>query len=225
MLKFVKGEPALIIGKSLVVADLHLGLEYELDASGFKIPDQAGAMYRRVAALLGESGCDEVVVLGDIKHTIVRPLPEAQQSVFNFVEKLGRIAKVTLVQGNHDGGLKQRFPQMVASGGLDKGGAWLFHGHAAPAKTAKTMVMGHMHPVVEFHDSVGGRVSERAWLRCPLKKPAGGVLYVMPAFNPLLGGADVRRGISGPMRQKIDYKASEIYLLDGLYVGEVGDLK
>jgi putative SbcD/Mre11-related phosphoesterase len=223
MLQFLKDNPALLIGKTLVIADLHIGLEYELAGSGFNIPNQTDTMLSRVSRLIKENRCKELVILGDIKHTILRAPPEARQDVLRFVERLQDKVEVTLVQGNHDAGLRNYFPDMVSSKGLKMRGTYLLHGHALPGATMKKMVMGHMHPVVEFRDSLGGRVSERVWLRCPLKK--GGTLYVMPAFNQLLGGTDVRHGILGPMKKYVDYKASEIYLTDGLYVGEVGDLK
>ncbi|HYB68199.1 MAG TPA: hypothetical protein VEC97_01500, partial [Candidatus Acidoferrales bacterium] len=96
-----------------------------------------------------------------------------------------------------------------------------FHGHQWPSPDllkCKTLVMGHVHPVVAFRDPAGFRVTRQVWVkaRCntaqltevllrkrkvkieenPEKtlreyykiKPKTSQLFIMPSFNDFLGG-------------------------------------
>jgi len=220
MLKFLVNEPALMIDRALVIADLHLGLEYELLASGINIPDQADRMVKRIRRLVKENRAKELIIIGDLKHTIARVSWPEQEEISEFMGKLEKIAKVTVVKGNHDGNIEQYVKRTYPPEGFDYRGYWILHGHANPPKHAlkKTIIMGHLHPSVEFKDSLGGRISERVWIRTPN-------VIVMPAFNELLGGVDVRVGILGPMKKHIDPKKAELYLLDGLHIGKMSELK
>lgn len=223
MLRFVTGEPALVAGGSLVIGDLHLGLEHELAAAGIRIPEQTGRTLRRIRRLLEETGCRELVVLGDLKHTVTGA-PETPE-VVRFINELERSVKVTLVQGNHDGTLRDHFPGMVPGSGFRRRDCYFLHGHAAPDKAAfrcRHIIMSHLHPALEFRDSLGGRMTERVWMRGPVK--GGAELVVVPAFNDLLGGIDVRVGMMGPMRKFVDEGRLELFLLDGTPLGRLRDL-
>jgi len=220
MLKFIVDEPALVIGKALVIADLHLGLEYELLASGFNVPDQADRMLKKIKRLLRENACNELIIIGDVKHTIARLSWPEQEELSGFLRPLEKIAKVHIVKGNHDGNIERYASNVHPTTGFEYRQYWIMHGHAKPPEKAKnkTIILGHMHPIVEFRDSLGGRLSERVWIRTDK-------LIVMPAFNDLLGGIDVRRGLLGPMKKQIDPKKADLYLLDGLHLGKISQLK
>jgi hypothetical protein len=220
MLKFIVNEPALMIGKTLVIADLHIGLEYELLAAGFNVPDQAQTMLKKIKRLLRENKCKELIIIGDVKHTIARLSWPEQEEISEFFRPLEKITKVHIVKGNHDGNIERYVSNVHPTEGFEYKGYWIMHGHARPPKEAagKTIILGHMHPVVEFRDSLGGRLSERVWIRTNKS-------IVVPAFNDLLGGIDVRKGLLGPMKKHIDPKRAELYLLDGLHLGKISQLK
>jgi len=220
MLKFLVNEPALMIDRALVIADLHLGLEYELLANGINIPDQAERMVKRIRRLVKENRAKELIIIGDLKHTIAGVSWPEQEEISEFMGKLEKLCPVTVVKGNHDGNIEQYVKKVYPPEGFDYHGYWILHGHANPPKRAlkKTIIMGHLHPSVEFKDSLGGRLSERVWIRTPN-------VIVMPAFNELLGGVDVRVGILGPMKKHIDPKKAELYLLDGLHIGRMSELR
>jgi len=220
MLKFLVNEPALMIGKTLVIADLHIGLEYELLAAGFNVPDQAQTMLKKIKRLLRENKCKELIIIGDVKHTIARLSWPEQEEISEFFRPLEKITKVHIVKGNHDGNIERYVSNVHPTEGFEYKGYWIMHGHAKPPKEAagKTIILGHMHPVVEFRDSLGGRLSERVWIRTDKS-------IVVPAFNDLLGGIDVRRGLLGPMKKHIDPKRAELYLLDGLHLGKISQLR
>jgi len=220
MLKFIVNEPALMIDRTLVIADLHIGLEYELLHSGFNVPNQGEVMLKRIKRLLKENGCRGLIIIGDVKHTIARLSWPEQEEISEFFRPLEKITNVHIVKGNHDGNIENYVHNVHPTEGFEYKGYWIMHGHARPPEKAKdkTIILGHMHPIVEFRDSLGGRLSERVWIRTD-------TAIVMPAFNDLLGGIDVRRGLLGPMKRHIDPKKAELYLLDGLHLGKISQLK
>ena len=218
MLKFLTNEPALVIGKALVIADLHIGLEYELLKSGFNVPDQSHTMLKKIKRLLKENNCNELIIIGDLKHTITGLSWPEQEELSEFLSELEKMATVYVVKGNHDGNIENYAKRVYPPSGFDYKGYWIMHGHAKPPMGKKMTIMGHMHPVVEFRDSLGGRITERVWIRTDK-------IIVMPAFNDLLGGQDVRSGLLGPMKRELDPKKADLYLLDGLYLGRISQLK
>lgn len=219
MIRFLRNEAACVIGKSLILSDIHIGFDRELEESGFRLPRQTDILIQKIKKLVKENKCKELIILGDLKHSItVRPDIEETKS---FVNKLKEFVKSILVQGNHDGALQNYLDIEVKSGkGFKKGKYYFMHGHALPKKQAfdcEKIISSHLHPIVEFHDSLGGRISERVWLR-------GKQLIVMPAFNELLGGVDIRESGLGHFKKYFDIEELDLYLIDGLYLGRVEDL-
>jgi putative SbcD/Mre11-related phosphoesterase len=206
MLRFIVNEPALLLGKALVVADLHLGLESDLAKSGIRIPSQTGKISGKIKKLLSENDCRELIILGDIKHVIPGlPYPEKAE-VLDFIGQFA--VPVKIIKGNHDGSI-QNYLKIYKE--INREGYLLTHGHMKIRRTKKKIISGHVHPVLEFRDGLGGRISERVWI-------AGKNHIIMPAFNDLLGGVDVRNF-------EKDVKDADLYLLDGLYLGRISDLQ
>ncbi|MET1124647.1 MAG: metallophosphoesterase family protein [Archaeoglobaceae archaeon] len=114
------GRDFLRIGKTYVVADLHLGL--------VRIADRA--VLERLSSLADRG---EVVVAGDARH-LGKPFP---------LEDLLSLPNVVIVKGNHDAGLE-------AERVVVKGKYAIFHGHTLPdeAFDAKVWIVGHAHPAV-----------------------------------------------------------------------------
>jgi putative SbcD/Mre11-related phosphoesterase len=221
MLKFIVDEPALMIGKTLVIADLHIGLEYELLSRGFNIPDQSDMMLGRIRRIFKENKCKELIVIGDLKHRIMKIAWPEQEEISEFVGKLEKLGPVKVVKGNHDANIENYVRNVVPATGFEHKGYWIFHGHAKPPKEAAKMkqIAAHMHPKIEFKDSLGGRVSESVWVR-------SGNLVIMPNFNHLLSGTNVAGDeVFKPMRDYIDPKKAELYLLDGLYLGTIAEIQ
>ncbi|MEM0372359.1 MAG: metallophosphoesterase [archaeon] len=215
-MKFVNGEPALVIGKKLVIADIHLG--FEKHVKGLNVGSQTKKISNDVIRLLKENRCKELIILGDIKHSVsIRPDLEEVKA---FVADVKKHAKITLVTGNHDGSLKNYLDIRVADGrGYRDGRYYFMHGHAAPKKecTGCVVISSHLHPVIEFRDDLGGRIVEKAWV-------VGKKLVIVPAFNPLMGGIDIRKSNLSALKKMFKREALGIYLLDGLYLCNVSDL-
>lgn len=215
-MKFIRGTPALVIGRKLVIADVHLG--FEKHVKGLNVGNQTKRIANNVIRLLRENHCDELIILGDVKHSVtIRPDLE---DVRSFIAEVKKHATITLVMGNHDGSLQNYLDVRVIGGrGYRDGRYYFMHGHAAPKKESAgcTVISSHLHSVIEFRDSLGGRTIEKVWL-------VGPKLIIIPAFNPLMGGIDVRKSSIGVLGKRFDRRALGIYLLDGLYLCNVGDL-
>lgn len=255
MLKVVPKEAALILkdgaeggsGGTILVSDLHLGLEKEMAAKGFRIPPYSIKILDRINAMAEKYGADRIVVLGDVKHSIGK-VEDIDWNVLPwfFDTLLDIFSSVEVVPGNHDGGIKTLLPSRVKlhpSSGIVVGTeekVGVTHGHSWPAQdviTCGRMVIGHSHFRYEMRDRFGAKSKEAVWLFAPydipaLSRKAGfeydgtaveGQLTVMPPFNNLVGGQAInaKGGFDfGPVLASgaVDVKGADIFLLDGTRV-------
>jgi len=248
-LKFVTGEPALLAGRTLFMADIHVGIEYEYRQSGINMPSQTGKLISRIESLLKQTKAASLVLIGDIKHKVPGISWQEEREVPAFLQRLAEKTEVYVVPGNHDGGIAKFIPKGVKlypmQGGLF-GNVYASHGHTWPEPSfskAKYFIMSHSHPQVEFRDRLGYRWGERIWIRAKLDKTkirekykgakAVPELIVMPAFNPLSGGIPVNRKKQpqeiekqhiSPILKSARMRTAKIYMLDGTYLGELGKL-
>jgi len=236
----VPDSPALVVNESedwLVVADLHVGIEVQLRAAGFNIPTQMPKMLSSLVEL--RERADNLLILGDLKHKIPSVGRREDKEIRHLMgELLDEYDRIVVVAGNHDGGLTSALPEAVeaiSSRGMRLGDVGVFHGHVWPSDEvmgANRVVMGHTHPSVVFVDSLGGRRTEKCWLRSKLDcgkvaeryETCPGELIVVPAFNPLLTGTPVnaeKRSMLGPIfRNEVADRATyRAYLLDGTNLG------
>ncbi|MEM7818704.1 MAG: metallophosphoesterase [Candidatus Aenigmatarchaeota archaeon] len=245
-IRFIQDYPALFIKKEkvLVIADLHLGLEHELFKSGIIIPSQAEKFKNMIDFLLEKTKVKTLLILGDIKHKVpgisFREIKEIPKLFFHLIKKV----KVICVRGNHDDNISSILPKEVkvySSKGLRLGKYGFFHGHAWPSKNLMLcdyLFMGHVHPYVEFKDSLGYRSIEQVWVKGELNKKLVKEKYnlekvgkleiiIFPTFNKLLGGIAINKiadkELIGPILANnfLDVKECEAYLLDGTYLGKI----
>jgi len=244
MLKFLYGKPALAFGKSVCVADLHIGYEAHLRGKGVRLGSQLEGMKEELAGLLAETGAERLVLLGDVKHSIPNPETEELMALRNFFSTLAEKAEIIVIKGNHDGNIEEfaREAKVFPSEGIVVDGVGLFHGNAWPAPGVVECgwaALGHSHPCVEVADAEGRRV-ERAWAvgkadargllgKYPGANP-GLKIVLMPAFNPLLGGYRLNRKGGGRMlgpflsRGMFKFAEAQIYLLNGVGLGRLSSL-
>lgn len=186
-------ESALLLkpDKILVVADLHLDIEYEIYQSGISIPNQIEKIRKRIDALLLTHNIKHLIFLGDIKHNIpvasyqeIKEMPNflehfsknRKQFVGQTAKHFSKKVKVSIVKGNHDGDIERFAPKEIkifdGSGFAIKNFGFA-HGQAWPAANllnCKYLVIGHEHPAVQFQDSLGFRSIEHCWLKCKISK-------------------------------------------------------
>lgn len=229
----IAGEAVLIAEgthKVMVVADVHLGIEYELWLGGANVPSQTGKLQNRLLALMKAHEPDRLVMLGDLKHNVPRTSWQERIEVPDFINVLSQIVEVTLVPGNHDTGLWDlaQGAEVCEPEGVLIDGVGYFHGHTWPSPevlSAKRLVTAHLHPAVRLVDPLGASRSERVWVRAFLNEHKKEIV-VMPAFNPLCGSLPLNEmnDAKGPIMKLVDLSRSMIYLLDGTYLGRLGEI-
>ena len=251
MLRIVPGDAALVFTDegetTLLISDLHLGLEKEMAKKGFRLPAYSVRMVDRIRDLADRYGARRLAVLGDVKHTVGK-VEDIDWGVIPwfFDTMLDLFMSVEVVPGNHDGSIKTVLPPrvvlhpskgMVLGRGRNRIG--LAHGHAWPSEEAiatRNLVIGHSHFTYEMRDPLGSRSRESAWVTAKfdvaeLMKGAGyrstakgkGKLTVMPPFNRLVGGQPINRSRSfefGPVlsSRSVSLEEADIFLTDGTRV-------
>ncbi len=219
--EIVPDEPAVRVGKALVVADLHIGIEMELLRNGIRIPFQTDRLAERINRIAELEGVSELIIDGDLKHDVSTNFGVQAAEVARFLEEVR--VPVRVVKGNHDGGL-----EALPSTGILYGSLGIFHGHAYPDPSlldAKYWITAHVHPFFGFRD--GGKIyKEPCWIvgrvnREFLKERYGKArnikIVVLPAFSDVVGGTAVNiKGITGPLSSMI--RDPSFFLLDGTEV-------
>ena len=232
MLNLLLPHPAALVKtsktKTLLIADPHLGWEVQLQAKGIHIPSQTIKILNKLTAIITEYKPDRLVILGDVKYTVVSHEFGEWQDIPDFFEKLeSLIGSISVVRGNHDANLEPLLPENVEflpATGVVVGDVGVFHGHKWPSPAllgCKTLVMGHLHPVVVFRDPTGCKIARQIWMKAKcdtegltkillqksklkiegsitetLKKhynikPKTEEIFIMPSFNDFLGGRPV----------------------------------
>ncbi|MFH0889709.1 MAG: metallophosphoesterase [Candidatus Aenigmatarchaeota archaeon] len=245
--KFVTNEPAVLFGKTLVIADLHIGVEYELYKAGIRIPKQTGKLFERIKQLIKTTKANRLVLLGDLKHYIPYFSIQEMREIPIFLNNLSKLIKVDIVPGNHDGDLKNHISPEVEFHGTDGfclNDVYFNHGHSWPKKDvleAEYLLIGHIHPCIGFRDKLGFKFIEQAWIRLNLDKRKLLEHYrstvtnnkvkvlkiiIIPAFNRFVGGRpfDPHGKSNAPVIRLADVKNAEAYMLDGTDIGKLKKL-
>jgi putative SbcD/Mre11-related phosphoesterase len=180
LLKVVPKEAALLFRRgdstTILVSDLHLGLEKELASKGFRVPPYSMKILDRIRDMAEKYRAERIVVLGDVKHSIGK-VEDIDWNILPwfFETLLDLFQSVDVVPGNHDGGIKSLLPGRVrlhpASGvvigedGEERVG--VTHGHSWPSQdviATGNVVIGHSHFRYEMEDRFGIKSRESVWL-------------------------------------------------------------
>lgn len=227
---------------TIVVGDLHVGLETELRAKGVNLPSQTERMRGRLLSIIHATGAKRLVVIGDLKHRIPFSTRQEARELPGFFAHFP--AEVELVPGNHDVDFQDYLSIEVRDvDGIVLGDVGLLHGHTWPSEDvmrARTIVTCHNHPAVMLMDELGHRHKEPAWVRASFTKkawerypdlPKDAQLIVMPAFNDLTGGTafNAREGerLLGPLfgNGYVDTDNARLWTTDGVELGTIHQLK
>ena len=219
MLEPIPGEPVGIADcgteRALVVADYHAGLEIGLRRDGVELDSRSEMRRESIHRLLEAEPVDRVVFLGDLGDSIGKPKREERAETRKLLRSITDRVSVTITKGNHDGRI---------------GDVGFCHGHTWPSEAvaaAPLVCTAHEHPQVRLTDEVGGRRTERVWLRgqldptgFPEYSNVGENLVVCPAFNDLSGGTAINEseGFLSPFLPD-GLREGEAYLLDGTRLG------
>jgi putative SbcD/Mre11-related phosphoesterase len=278
MLKLLLPHPAVLIKtgktKTLVIADPHIGWEMALQDKGIHVPSQTPKLLQKLVAVLSKYKPDALLILGDVKYTVVATEPGEWHDIPDFFSDLkNHVGNIAIVRGNHDANLEPLLPENIKflpATGTIIGDIGLFHGHKWPSPMllkCKTLIMGHLHPVVVFRDPAGFKITRQVWVKAKCNttqlsktllqkqrikiegtpeetakkhynfKPRTDQIFIMPSFNDFLGGRPINETkprrksqtptMIGPVlrSEAVDVNNSEIYLLDGTYLGTLNHLR
>jgi len=237
MLNLLLPNPAAMVKtgktKTLLIADPHIGWELALQERGIHVPSQTVKILNKLITVVTEYKPDRLVILGDVKYSVVSSKFGEWQDIPGFFKKIqSYVSDVSVVRGNHDANLEPLLPEsikLLPASGEVIGDVGVFHGHKWPSPIllgCKTLVMGHLHPVVVFRDPAGFKITRQVWMRANCNPEAlakvllqkqgvkieGSVsetlqknyavklkvseVYVMPSFNDFLGGRSVNESRS-----------------------------
>ena len=234
----VYGIPALKAGNSLVICDLHIGVESHLRAKGFHLVSHTSDMRQAILDAADED-VNRLIVIGDVKDSVPGSTKQEYAEIPYFFESLfERFNSIDVVRGNHDTMIEEFLPSKVRirpASGMKIDDIGLIHGHTWPSEEVmdcETLIMGHNHPAVMFRDGVGRQMTEPCWFRGEFvqtenekysKLPKR--FIVVPAFNRMLGGSPVNvigEDLLGPVLNSdmLGLDDAHLYLLDGIDLGK-----
>ncbi|NJE49057.1 metallophosphoesterase [Thermococcus sp. 9N3] len=183
-------EKALLLGKNLIIADLHLGYEIAMAREGFYLPRVFHEVVGDLKGLIRRERPKRLIINGDLKHSFIPEWRERAELKAFFEEINPLVEEIVLVRGNHDVGtlwLRELGVEVVDE--LELGRWKLVHGHKVVE--GERFIIGHEHPAIRLRDEVGAIVKVPAFL-------LGEKLIVLPAFSPWAYGNDVLREIVSP---------------------------
>lgn len=237
----ISGTPALKYDRTLIIGDLHIGLESHLLSKGFHVITRTWEMFDSIVET--SKDCDRLIILGDIKDSVPGTSKQEYREIPAFFDSLLEyFDDIDVVRGNHDTNIEEFLPSGVRirpASGLKVGDVGYVHGHTWPSPDVMecdTLVLAHDHPAVMFRDGVGKVTTEPCWLRGKFASVASekyGMLpsefIVIPAFNKMLGGSPVNiigEPLLGPIlnSELLDLDNARIYLLDGMDLGKRKDM-
>lgn len=231
----------------LVAADIHIGLEHELMLGGITIPGQTDKILYRMLEYLRAIKPDRLVLLGDVKHNVPKTSWREWREIPKFLADLSSFVDVDIVPGNHDSDLADMAPpgvRMHPSTGFVLDGIGYFHGHTWPDERvlrADRLVAGHLHPAIRLEDPLGHATVRPVWAKAQLLARVAAEHYALsidclsdreiiiaPAFNHLCGGLALNEPMDdphGPLMAMVDWDDARIYLLDGMELGTLFEIK
>lgn len=244
-LKMLYPYPSLLIKDGLsyvIISDLHIGFEARFIDKGITIPPSTLQMRNELEKLIAKNNPDQVIILGDIKHSITFASDMERIEINTFFEELSELSKVTVITGNHDGMISSLLPKCVQvneNSHMIIDDILLLHGHTKiplDNDNLKTIIMGHLHPTYNrINFPISGK---QVWLilhvssRSLFNNDDDSIIqiYVLPSFNRELAqiGFTSNRGkIVSPIIRRINNHIlhSEIVTLEGDIIGDLDSLQ
>ncbi|MEW6063040.1 MAG: metallophosphoesterase [Nanoarchaeota archaeon] len=191
----------------LVMSDLHIGYEEALNKQGIFIPRfHFKDILEKIKNIIKKVDVKRVVFTGDLKHefgTISGQEWKDILSLFDFLKD----KEIIIIKGNHDKTIKylaEKRKEVKIRDCYKINDVCILHGDAIlknnDIKSAKTIIIGHEHPVVSFRK----RSNEK--FKCfMLGEWYGKKIIVMPSMNPVVMGSDItKEKLLSPFLNNID---------------------
>ena len=234
------------LGRFIVISDLHIGFEEKFKASGINIMSNVESMATEIEQLLQQEKADNLIIAGDIKSGTDRIFQSEWENVPRFLNRISKLSQITIVPGNHDGGINFLKPEAVRLAdinGLLISDSLVLHGHTRPLlkyKDCRRLIMGHVHPVFQKRGSPLSGQPVWAFLKIRRKAIFKEMVdeensmievIVMPSFNTDLAStgyaieaAQSERRISPIVRELQGADEAIVTTLSGEVLGDVSIL-
>ena len=191
---------ALLVGEWAVVADLHIGYEYELGRSGTALPDIVlPGVLEGLRRVKETHGVECLAVAGDFKHSFSKESGAGWRAIDAALEGISSLfGEVHIIRGNHDNYLLNHIKRRGDTGivwhedHMLINGLRVFHGYREAPPGDGWMVMGHEHPAVVLSDDLAVKGRFRSYMILD-----GARILVLPSFNTVMPGVDVGSLLSG----------------------------
>ncbi|AEC52800.1 hypothetical protein PNA2_1886 [Pyrococcus sp. NA2] len=208
---------AVMLGKTLVIADIHIGFEEVALKEGVYIPKLLTEVIDTVKSEISRMNAERLVINGDLKHSFT-PLKREFFEVGTFLKEISEVvSEIVLVKGNHDTGIEwiRRYGVEIVDS-LEIGKWTITHGHRLVE--GENFIIGHEHPSIRLRDEVGAVIKVPVFLK-------GENVIVLPAFSPWAYGNDltINNPIS-PILQGKDIWGMEVVVSTGEEVLNFGKL-
>jgi len=203
------------IGKTLIIGDLHLGIEEAMNKEGILVPRfQFKDLVKRLEEMLRNAKPEIVVINGDLKHEFGTISKQEWNDVLNILDLISAYAKkIVLVKGNHDAilGPIARKQRVEITDSYREGNILVIHGHKKVdlPKGIEIIIIGHDHPAINLREG-----SRAETYKCFLKgKFNKKTLIVMPSLSAVTEGTDVLRyDLLSPYLHQ-DLKDFEVFII------------
>ncbi len=226
-----------IIGKSLflkktstlILGDIHIGLESAMNQNGLLIPRfQYEDLKKTTREYIKKTSPKQIVLNGDIKHEFGKITKQEWKQTEEYIKILNKKAKLHLIEGNHDKLLKIITEKL----GLElkkyfyTDGFFITHGDELikndDYEKAHTVIIGHDHPAISLQE--GGR---QETYKCFLEgKYEDKNLIMMPSMHEISEGTDIlKENIMSPYIKKINDFKVHIVGEKTMEFGKLKDLK
>lgn len=187
-------DKGILIDKTLVISDLHLGMEEAIRTGGVLLPrTQYKKLHSSLKEILLKTKPEKVIINGDVKHEFGRASDIEWREMRKLFELIQSKAKLILIKGNHD-----TFTPMVAKKlGVEvthfilQKDIFICHGDTIieneSFKKANHIIIGHAHPAITLRE--GAKYEKyKCFLKTTYKKKT---LWVLPSFTTLVEGSDI----------------------------------
>ena len=179
-------ERAILIGRDLLIADLHLGKVNHFRKAGFPVPEEVGdENFERLIGLVRSVEPERVLLLGDLFHSHYNSEWEAFRQVISYFPA----TEFHLIQGNHDilSNYRYESSNLKLHSEMNLGPFHLTHIPCEPGEIPKDLynLSGHIHPSVVL----SGKGRQQMKLPCFY---FGELQAYLPAFGNFTGHHRVR---------------------------------
>ena len=194
--KIIEPYPALWLEetKTVVIADLHLGLETLLASKGVYFPKfQLEEMKDDLKEIFDKYPAKQLIINGDTKHDFAKSSYKEKKEVKKLLNFLSlQVDKIKLIKGNHDNYLiysSKEFKNASLEEKVCFDDVCFIHGDEEELDMKeKYVIAGHEHPALVLTDELGVEEKVRCFLYGIYQDKK---IIVMPAFSKLAEGSQV----------------------------------